>query len=119
MQPFFFNRIMFKNKLMKFTLFFAAILSLTFFLFSSCEKDETAETPETIECTGILQIQGITTYQYGSHIISNNEFFYALRSQTISLDNYVGETVTIKGEKVEGYPIEGGPDYIEVTEVIQ
>lgn len=77
----------------------------------SCNKDE--EKPINVEVVGTIQQQGITTYQYGTHVITG----YALRSSNIDLDNYIGQTVTVIGHLVEGYPIEGGPDYIEVEEI--
>ncbi|MBN2727614.1 MAG: hypothetical protein JXR53_00150 [Bacteroidales bacterium] len=77
-------------------------------LLQSCSKEGAR-----IEVSGVLQQQGITTYQYGTHICGG----YALRSNTIDLDVYVGQYVTVKGEKVPGYPVDGGPDYLEVEEV--
>ena len=71
----------------------------------------------SIEVTGILHKQGFTTYQYGTHTISEDDIFYALRSSSLNLDDYVSQTVTIVGEKVDGYPIDGGPDYLEVVEI--
>ena len=51
---------------------------------------------------------------YGTHVISG----YALRSNTILLDNYINYNVTIVGYKIDGYPVDGGPDYIEVTDIV-
>ncbi len=84
------------------------IICLTTF---SCEKAEM--NPNNITITGTIQVQGITTYQYGTHTISG----YALRSNAINLDNYVNQNVTIVGSKLAGYPVDGGPDYIEVNEI--
>tara|TARA_B100000795_G_C22438197_1_gene300825 strand:- start:195 stop:476 length:282 start_codon:yes stop_codon:yes gene_type:complete len=75
---------------------------------SSCNKDE-----NNVETNGTIQKQGITTYQYGTHVITG----YALRSGTLDLDNYIGQTVTVVGYLVKGYPVDGGPDYIEVEEI--
>lgn len=66
-----------------------------------------------VEATGKIQKQGITTYQYGTHVIAG----YTLRSSAIDLDNYIDQTVTVVGHLIEGYPIEGGPDYLEVEEI--
>ena len=76
---------------------------------TSCKKE-----PNQVEATGVLQVQGITTYQYGTHVIPG----YALRSGTIDLDQYVGQTVTVRGHLIDGYPVENGPDYMEVEEVL-
>jgi hypothetical protein len=62
---------------------------------------------------GTLQEQGFTTYQYGTHTLGN----YALRSSTVNLDDYVNQEVEVIGRKVEGYPVDGGPDLIEVEHI--
>ena len=77
----------------------------------SCNKNEYDH--GKIEVSGTIQKQGITTYQYGTHIISG----YAIRSSSIILDDYINKEVTIKGYKIDGYPVDGGPDYIEVEEI--
>ena len=66
-----------------------------------------------IEVSGVIRTQGITTYQYGTHTISG----YAIRSYTIDLDTYLNQNVTVVGRKIEGYPIEGGPDYLEIEKI--
>jgi len=72
-----------------------------------------------ISATGILEKQGITTYQYGTHVIndSNSNTFYALSSNDIRLDDYVGLSVTVKGHTVIGYPLENGPQYLNVFSI--
>lgn len=66
-----------------------------------------------MEIRGTLQAQGITTYLYGSHTLPG----YALRSSTVKLDDYLNQKVTVRGHKIDGYPVDGGPDYIEVEEI--
>ena len=66
------------------------------------------------EITGIIQKQGVTSYQYGTHIISE----YALRSNSVILDDFINYNATIIGYRIEGYPIDGGPVYIEVTDIV-
>jgi hypothetical protein len=47
--------------------------------------------------------------------------FYALGSDVVDLDPYVGQRVTVYGTLVPGYEsggIEGGPPLVEVTEVV-
>ena len=68
-----------------------------------------------VKATGTIQQQGITTYQYGTHVIAQ----YALRSGSIDLDKYIGQRVTVVGHLIEGYPVEGGPDYLEVEEIMK
>ena len=77
----------------------------------SCRKGQ--NNLETIEVSGTIQKQEMTSYQYGTHTISG----YALRSSSISFDDYINQSVTIVGKKIEGYPIDGGPDYLEVEQI--
>tara|TARA_B100001059_G_C17309310_1_gene321210 strand:+ start:137 stop:385 length:249 start_codon:yes stop_codon:yes gene_type:complete len=77
----------------------------------SCDKDDI--NIDNIEITGTILKQGITAYQYGSHSISG----YVLRSSSITLDDYINQNVTVIGHKIDGYPVDGGPDYIEVEEI--
>lgn len=79
----------------------------------ACKKEKTQQ----FEVTGIIQIRGITTYQYGTHTISNNNAFYALKSDKYKLDDYVNQTITITGETISGYPLNGGPYFLNVIEV--
>lgn len=92
-------------------LFFIVPFALTL---TNCEKNSSLE----ITATGIVQEQGMTTYQYGTHVLQG-EVMYALKSDVIILNNYVGKMVTLKGVKVEGYPVDGGPDYLRVIEVTE
>ena len=90
------------------SLFVGLIICLSFI---SCDKED--DNPDNIEITGTIQEQGMTTYQYGTHTASG----YALRSSAVNLDDYVNQNVTVVGYKIDGYPVDGGPDYIEVEEI--
>ncbi|MGI9546130.1 MAG: hypothetical protein ACR2MM_02745 [Flavobacteriaceae bacterium] len=79
---------------------------------ASC-KNENNSNSNMLEIEGIIQKQGITTYQYGTHTISG----YALRSSSVDLDNYIDQSVTVVGYIIDGYPVDGGPDFIEVESV--
>ena len=75
-------------------------------------------TSERMEITGTIEQQGMTSYQYGTHTITTaDDEYYALKSEAIELDDYLNEEVTIVAEKIEGYPLSGGPDYLLVLEV--
>jgi hypothetical protein len=71
--------------------------------------------PFTVE--GIVQEAGFTTYMYGSHTISTNDKTYALQSTEINLDLYINKRVVVKGSMVEGYPVDDGPELIDVKVV--
>ncbi|MBT8220657.1 MAG: hypothetical protein KJP00_12580 [Bacteroidia bacterium] len=91
----------------------AIIISFFFLAALSCSKDNTQN--EILELTGTLKEQGITTYQYGTHTLTTSDTFYALRSSVLDLDQYVDRQVTVTGRKINGYPVDGGPEFINVT----
>jgi hypothetical protein len=74
---------------------------------------------ESVTAEGTIQKQGMTTYQYGTHVLkdSNKKTLYALTSKSQKLDSFVGKHVKITGTLVDGYPVDGGPKYMEVTAV--
>ena len=80
---------------------------------NSCKKEQLSEN----QFQGLLNKQGPTTYQYGTHTLTNSSKTYALTSKELDLDKYVGRNVIITGEKISGYPVDGGPEYIEVKEI--
>ncbi len=84
--------------------------------------DDGAATAGPISATGVVEKPEITTYMYGTHAITDEESGtpYALTSENVDLDAYVGEEVTIYGAPVPGYAggeVEGGPALLEVGEV--
>jgi len=95
----------------------AIILSLVtslIFLITNCHRQNSEE---QMKLTGTIQSQGITSYQYGTHTLNIEDEFYALKSDNLELDEFVGKEITISGSKIDGYPVDGGPVYILVTEV--
>ena len=73
---------------------------------------------KTVTAEGVIQQQGMTTYQYGTHVLKDGtKTLYALMSKSQKLDNFVGKKVKITGTLVDGYPVDGGPDFVEVTDV--
>ena len=79
-------------------------------------------TQRTITATGMLEKLGLTTYMYGTHAITDEASGtrFALKSTAdgcVDLDSYVGQRVAVSGWVVPGYPVDGGPPLLEVTEV--
>ncbi len=72
-----------------------------------------------VTASGTIKQQGISTYLYGTHILADDagKIIYALKSDTIKLEDYVNKKVTIKGDLVAGYPVDGGPAYLDVKAV--
>lgn len=93
-------------------------LFLVLFTATCNNATEKEQNDTNMEVTGTIQQQGITSYQYGTHTLTNDETFYALRSEAVNLDDFIDEEVTIKARKIEGYPLEGGPEYLLVLEVV-
>lgn len=88
----------------------AVLITLSF----SCKKNNNLNALK-----GIVKAQGITTYMYGTHVLTNDQgqTLYALHSSSVKLDDYIDKHVEISGSKIEGYPIDGGPEYIEVSKI--
>jgi len=101
------------------TLFVLFTLFMNVSFFACTRKTTEDNTKETypFQFKGLLKKQEITTYQYGTHTISNEGKTYALKSSTINLDTHVNKTATVKGNKINGYPVDGGPEFIDVKEV--
>ena len=96
-------------KLILFFLTFCLMVSL------SCTKDKVVDYGNyDITISGVIKKPEVTTYQYGTHILQTGTIIYALRSNAVNLDNFLNKLVTISGDKINGYPVEGGPDYIDV-----
>lgn len=73
--------------------------------------------PNLMVVEGVLKKQGITTYQYGTYTISGDDGFFALSSSEVDLGAYVDQQVEIRATKIAGYPVDGGPVYLQVQEV--
>ena len=98
------------------------LTSLTLFFFTATCNNQTSneksmDTATSIEVEGTIEAIGMTSWQYGTHTLTNDENFYALRSKTVKLDQYEGKTVTIIAQKIEGYPVDGGPEFLEVLRI--
>lgn len=87
----------------------------------STETSQSAENKpaQGVTASGVLLEQGVSTYQYGTHVLNDKEgkTMYALKSETIKLNMYIGKQVELQGIPVEGYPVEGGPEYLEVIKI--
>ena len=75
---------------------------------------------ESVRATGAMEKLGITTYQYGTHAVTDEASgaFYGLSSDVVDLDAYTGQRVTVYGALVPGYEggqVEGGPPIVDVT----
>lgn len=86
------------------------------------QADQYEPAQGNVVATGVLKKPGATTYMYGTHAITDEASgtSYALQSESVDLDSYVGQRVTVYGTPVPGYQngaIEGGPPLLDVTRV--
>ena len=79
---------------------------------------------EEVAATGMLhKLTGLTSWQYGSHTLKDSDtgtLLYALTSNSVDLDAYDGQRVTVYGTVVPGYEnglVEGGPTLLDVYRV--
>lgn len=80
--------------------------------FSSCSTNK-----HLVKVSGTVKELQMSTFQYGTHTIKDENAFYALKSTHVDLGQYSDKEVTVFGEKVEGYPLSGGPVLLEVVKV--
>jgi hypothetical protein len=93
----------------------AIILTVIIVLPFTCFGADSSK-PGEVTATGFIKKQGITTYMYGTHVLldEKGQTLYALRSDNIDLSKYINRKVTVKGYLVKGYPIDSGPNYLNV-----
>ena len=83
-----------------------------------CKTIKPSSEKNVLILKGTVEKMGMSTFQYGTHLLKADNKTYALKTATIKLDDYVGKEVSIKGSKVEGYPVENGPELIDVKKVV-
>lgn len=76
-------------------------------------------TPDNeVQLSGIITKPEVTNYMYGTHALERDgKIRFALKSDAIDLDTYIGKRVQLSGIRVPGYPLSGGPDLIEVRKI--
>ena len=87
-----------------------------------CLLPEGCDTGGEVVATAVIEKAEATSYQYGTHALvdgDTGETIYALTSESVDLDAYEGELVTIYGTYVPGYEngLDGGPPLVEVDRV--
>lgn len=91
-----------------------------YFFTATCNNQQTQTSMNTktnIEVEGKIEAIGMTSWQYGSHTLTNDETFFALRSEKVDLKQYEGKNVRVTASKVDGYPVDGGPEFLEVLSI--
>jgi len=74
---------------------------------------------EGIKREGILTTVQMSTWMYGTHVLSDDTGtpLTALSGQEIDLNEYEGKKVEVRGTLKDGYPVDSGPEYLEVKSV--
>jgi hypothetical protein len=82
----------------------------------SCQKEKAAEPEDALlSLSGTLsKMDYSTVFQYGTHFLECADTGFALKSSLIDLDQYAGGRVTISAKKIEGYPVDSGPVFLDV-----
>jgi len=90
------------------------LFALIIFCFS-CEDYD----PAVIGTTGIVKAWHCNYHMYGTHKLESNTggVLFALTSSSVNLDDYEGVYVEVIGKRIDGYPVDDGPEYIEVHTV--
>ncbi|MGB6127724.1 MAG: hypothetical protein WBG30_03150 [Psychrilyobacter sp.] len=68
---------------------------------------------------GVLTTIQMSTWMYGTHVLSDDtgKPLTALDSKKINLDMYQGQKVEVQGLLKNGYPIDLGPEFLEVQTI--
>jgi hypothetical protein len=81
-------------------------------------KKEVKSGDSLISLSGIIwKIDYVTCYMYGTHLLEAGDSTFALRSSSIDLDQYLREPVEVSVNKIDGYPVDFGPVYLDVVSV--
>lgn len=108
------NKTVIMNKRTKYTLIALLLVGIV----TACGSGKENKVQDGLMVVqGVLEKQGITSYQYGSYTLESDDGFYALSSAEVDLEPYVGKEVEIRATKIEGYPVDGGPVYLQVNQV--
>lgn len=86
-------------------------------IFTACSTVMPTGSKNVIQVSGTIEKLGVTTFQYGTHLLKSGSTTYALKSDKVNLNSFMTEEVRLKGTRVEGYPIENGPELIDVFEI--
>ena len=84
----------------------------------SCKTLNHSGVKNELTLKGTVEQMGMSTFQYGTHLLKTGSKTYALKTTTIKLDDYVGKEVSITGSKVEGYPVENGPELLNYIFIV-
>jgi len=93
------------------------LTAVCFMILGGCTSNRIKD--EGVKRDGILTAVQMSTWMYGTHILSDDtgKPLTALNSQKINLDEYEGQKVEVRGTLKDGYPVDSGPEYLEVHSI--
>lgn len=94
------------------------LLFVLLLFFTSCNS--IVDSNGINEKSGTLRKIEVSTWMYGTHTLDDESGrpVYALTSKTIDLSLYENKKVVVSGDLVKGYPVDGGPVYLNVTNLV-
>jgi len=97
------------------------LLGLTLMILGGCSSYGVKESADnTVSRSGVISEIGMSTWMYGSYVLSDEsgKAMTALDGDdSLDLGSYQGESVEVTGTLKEGYPVDGGPEYLEVKTI--
>lgn len=100
---------------MKRLIYITAIIAMVLGV-AACANSQNKQN-NTLLVEGTIQKLEMSTFQYGTHTLEGKDGFFALRSEKVELNDYNGQEVKVEAQKVEGYPVDGGPVFLEVIAI--
>ncbi|HCY76221.1 MAG TPA: hypothetical protein DHV28_09900 [Ignavibacteriales bacterium] len=96
------------------SILFLFAFSLFFF---AC--DSSVDSNNSLNSIGLVHKIEMSSWMYGTHTLddSNGKPLYALTSSSVDLNAYENKEVKIFGNLIDGYPVDGGPKYLNVTSI--
>lgn len=94
-------------------------LGMVFLLLVGCTSQETKKSSEMTLRVGTVAPLEMSTWMYGTNMLTKDSKIVVslIADKNIKLDDYNGKKVEVTGELKEGYPIDGGPEYLEVKTI--
>lgn len=94
------------------------ILFASLMLVSCSSTDKIERESHSFNYAGTLAPLEMSIWMYGTHTLTTeNGSFYAVKSDAIDLNEYNNKSVEIQGNLIEGYPVDSGPEYLDVKAI--
>jgi len=93
------------------------LIAVCLMVLGGCTSNRTKD--EGVKREGTLTAIQMSTWMYGTHVLSDNtgKPLTALSGQKINFDEYEGQKVEVRGTLKDGYPVDSGPEYLEVQSI--